>query len=817
MPYKIIATQLPRFKNRTGAYRYIQSHLKRWMKNAYRSERGALSTDKKRFAEIQKNLDHLFECGIEIGDNQPVSYQDLDQIYQALISIQGTEELAENLDRDIFWRQVEGSPWACLADDKLVEVLALMEPIPIRKRRTCLLALSMMEDETDKLISCAKLYLSELGPLESPLEFFKFAINHRDEVLGRQPGLWTQTDSSIELLFSCFNNNLELALSLNFKRIEKQLLDYDLDPSRLSTLSTEDLEWISKTSPGFLRDINLSQASRMVVSKIQLLQTLLKRRGTIELDLVLSATMSSYWKVQALNVIPIAEKAEGATPEKVKRTVEAVIHFVQNLDDDVLGYDRLTQLVAIDLEVLNQRLDQLEQLRQNQKIPAPITLKLIQDLDRFSQDEQGAIISLLEKYLCGVPKKLFETAFIELVKRPSLAEKEDFLIELKRFMDLTPAQEDIWFHYPNILSQVIHDPFYHGFKSQWERLLTSIQSLNRQRHSILMLLEELPEFDAVGDWTVAYEFEKRLAVAYSTLKRARSKQKTWALQNAMQQEQVPIRLRLQQQQEAIEAHAPDIRTLARRGRREINVHNKKRDKDTYKALTVLEAHIMLEDCLSYKDFQRQLASLQEVYPEKYQVALITLGRGFNKAQCKRYIWPRLEHNDRVVFPLIEHEFSARALLRRFWQFILNINSKAEQDNLKAGFLGALADGDDLCYPGRFQRLVLAILQGRLEGVKVDQVALEDLGPEDILVHYLMECMAVSSINEVLAQVPFTSNPAELFHLKQKIQQQLNDFLKDRNDDPLFQSRFIAAFIKHNQLADDFFRIEPGLASDAPGG
>lgn len=76
------------------------------------------------------------------------------------------------------------------------------------------------------------------------------------------------------------------------------------------------------------------------------------------------------------------------------------------------------------------------------------------------------------------------------------------------------------------------------------------------------------------------------------------------------------------------------------------------------------------------------------------------------------------------FTLLGHEISGKEFAARLWLFAKSIDDLKERENAKFGIVKALADSFDefgtlVCNQGKVQRLIVSVLQGRLEGVNIE--------------------------------------------------------------------------------------------------
>jgi hypothetical protein len=150
----------------------------------------------------------------------------------------------------------------------------------------------------------------------------------------------------------------------------------------------------------------------------------------------------------------------------------------------------------------------------------------------------------------------------------------------------------------------------------------------------------------------------------------------------------------------------------------INVHAGSRDNKTRAALELLwertnglEIQEPYQNCISY------LQDLPE--SDKKTLAL----RALLEPKVHPYDFPPLL--DEEGFSCNGFSLTGKELIGRLWGFISGCDEK-NQDECKEGMLTALSksfEGKNLvCNQGKTQRLLIAVLQGRLEGVQIDDLA-----------------------------------------------------------------------------------------------
>ena len=153
----------------------------------------------------------------------------------------------------------------------------------------------------------------------------------------------------------------------------------------------------------------------------------------------------------------------------------------------------------------------------------------------------------------------------------------------------------------------------------------------------------------------------------------------------------------------------------------IDVHAGSRDEKTRAALELLWEHTRdLEIDSIEKHFQSCISYLQGL-PESDKKTLA----------LRALLEPKVHPDD--FPPLLDEEcfscngfsLTGKELIGRLWGFISGCDEN-NQDECKKGMLTALStsfEGENLvCNQGKTQRLLIAVLQGRLEGVQIDDLA-----------------------------------------------------------------------------------------------
>lgn len=167
--------------------------------------------------------------------------------------------------------------------------------------------------------------------------------------------------------------------------------------------------------------------------------------------------------------------------------------------------------------------------------------------------------------------------------------------------------------------------------------------------------------------------------------------------------------------------------IAARGGREIDIHDGRRDLKTNDALKILRKHqknISLEKAFKAADacvteLQEAIETLDINLKGKYERALFVLkGSAEGRSDWGPLLSePSQDPNEPNLY------YVGKETLGRLWLYIQAISDKKDRDNAVAAMISALNDSIQLerriCNPGKIERLFIAILQGRLKGVEID--------------------------------------------------------------------------------------------------
>jgi hypothetical protein len=163
----------------------------------------------------------------------------------------------------------------------------------------------------------------------------------------------------------------------------------------------------------------------------------------------------------------------------------------------------------------------------------------------------------------------------------------------------------------------------------------------------------------------------------------------------------------------------------------IDVHNGQRDDKTRSALELLWRH---NSSLSGEQIEKSYQDFLKYFD--------TLPESEEKSKAHRALMVEKKANEGAFGPLVGGEdfsvngfcLTGKELVGRLWNFVSQCEEK-EQLQAKTGMINALAKSFEeafrVCNQGKTQRLLVAVLQGRLQGVNIDDVA-PVLSPDQVL-------------------------------------------------------------------------------------
>lgn len=151
----------------------------------------------------------------------------------------------------------------------------------------------------------------------------------------------------------------------------------------------------------------------------------------------------------------------------------------------------------------------------------------------------------------------------------------------------------------------------------------------------------------------------------------------------------------------------------------VDVHSKDRDKITYEFFKKLVEY-QKEDLFTLTDCIKQFEQFIELSADqgKIKKALDSLMGPYKTDQ-----WPSLL-NDHFQLPNIDKKISGDEVFTRFWTFVSKIADPADNTNAKFALFSALSDSVEnnfrICNPGKLQKLVAAVLAGRIPGIELEE-------------------------------------------------------------------------------------------------
>ena len=211
--------------------------------------------------------------------------------------------------------------------------------------------------------------------------------------------------------------------------------------------------------------------------------------------------------------------------------------------------------------------------------------------------------------------------------------------------------------------------------------------------------------------------------------------------------------------------------------RGVNVHHNDRDSKTNEAIDILiEQTSFLDHEKYYKKFIKYIENIEEVKRQIVQKVL------FGENRTSKDFEGFFEKD--VVY----ENFSGKEIIAKFWYFIKKYENKKE--NLEDSFVNAILESyqDDnvVCNPGKIQRMVSRILQGRLEdkcGIKINIDFTEKKLKENkqITDYYEIQKILVPFINMYLYEESTRIKNWYDFIIK------LFEFIKDMDNEGIFLS------------------------------
>jgi len=154
----------------------------------------------------------------------------------------------------------------------------------------------------------------------------------------------------------------------------------------------------------------------------------------------------------------------------------------------------------------------------------------------------------------------------------------------------------------------------------------------------------------------------------------------------------------------------------------LNVHQGSRDAKTREAIELLRKR---QGTLDPKTISEAVEQFKQ-YLNAYEGDSAVKANAQQALNGPPEIWPPLLHNNTLhAIDGGNLRITGEELIARLWIFANEQKSETERENCRFGIIKALSDsiehGGRVCPPGQTQRQVIAVLQGRLEGVNVDDV------------------------------------------------------------------------------------------------
>ena len=234
------------------------------------------------------------------------------------------------------------------------------------------------------------------------------------------------------------------------------------------------------------------------------------------------------------------------------------------------------------------------------------------------------------------------------------------------------------------------------------------------------------------------------------------------LLNGLENEEMPLRIATILET-PLHQLIPPLRArmaeLFEAGHNAVDVHHDGRDASTRKAVELLQKRQgqLSEEVISngVKEFKQFLNAFENSdLKAKAQQAL--------EGQDPQEVWPPLlKNNNTHAIDGGRLLISGEELIARLW---LYANQHPEKENCQISMIKALADsieeGKRVCPPGQTQRLVVGVLQGRLEGANVDKVEAPTITLNQSVAAFLSENQTCPSRAQLMtnAEVFLNTNP-----------------------------------------------------------
>ena len=206
--------------------------------------------------------------------------------------------------------------------------------------------------------------------------------------------------------------------------------------------------------------------------------------------------------------------------------------------------------------------------------------------------------------------------------------------------------------------------------------------------------------------------------------------------------------------------------------RGINVHFNNRDSKTNEAINILiEYTSSIDHEKYYKKFIKYMENVEE--EKKFIIRKVLFGENRTSKDFEGFF------EKDVVY----ENFSGKEIIAKFWYFIKKY--KTEKENLKESFINSILESYQtdyvVCNPGKIQRMVSRVLQGRLEdknGVKINIDIFEDNSNKNLQIteYYEIQKKLVPFVNMYLYEESTRVKDWEELFLR------LFEFIKDMKDE-----------------------------------
>jgi hypothetical protein len=164
----------------------------------------------------------------------------------------------------------------------------------------------------------------------------------------------------------------------------------------------------------------------------------------------------------------------------------------------------------------------------------------------------------------------------------------------------------------------------------------------------------------------------------------------------------------------------EMAELAAQGQNEVDVHQGTRDAKTRRAIELLKEH---QGPIESNTIDEAVGTFIQ-YLNDYKGKAEIRAKAQQALNGPHEAWPPLLNNHEL-HNIGGLRISGEELIARLWIFANEQKSETERENCHVGMIMKLSEsiefGSRVCPPGQTQRQVIAVLQGRLDGVNVDDV------------------------------------------------------------------------------------------------